>query len=284
MRKVATAVKKDYAAIAAQKIHKPAQARRRKPRFLVYGRNKKGKTRLCSTAPNVLILDPESGADEEVKSNPDVWPLESWDDVNDAYMFLKGGGKSPVTGEPYEWVAIDGGTRLSNMSLRWVMKDEEERNLERRPGQIGKQDYGRSGEMFKGMLLNMHSLYHIGVIITCQERMVEVTDLGEQDEDADSVAAVFVPDLPKGARSHVNALVDVIGRIYTVEGTFKRKFKKRGTEEYVTREVTGIQRRLWIGPHASYDTGYRSQYVLPSYIPDPTIPTLVRIMREGKVT
>lgn len=280
---MATPARKDYAAIAASKIRQPAQTKRRKPRFLVYGRNKKGKTRFCATAPNVLILDPETGTEEEVKLNPNVWPLESWDDVNDAYMFLKGGGKSPITKEPYEWVAIDGGTRLSNMSLRWVMNQEEERNLDRKPNQVGKQDYGRSGEMFKGMLLNFHSLYHIGLIITCQERMIEVQETGEEDEDADSAAAMFVPDLPKGARSHVNSMVDVIGRIYTVNGTFKRRFKKRDSDEYVVKEVEGIQRRLWIGPHASYDTGYRSRYNLPSYIPDPTVPALVQAMREGKV-
>lgn len=274
--------KKDYAAIAAAKIHKPGQ-RRRMPRILVYSRNKKGKTRFCTTAPNVLILDPETGTTEEKRSAPDVWPLDSWDDLNEAYQFIKSGGKSPITGEPYKWVAIDGATRLSNMSLRWVMHQEEERNLERRPGQVGKQDYGRSGEMFKGVLHNFHALDTIGLIITAQERMIEVEELGEEDEDADSVTAMFVPDLPKGIRSACNSIVDVIGRIYTVRGTFPKQFKKRGTNEVITKEVEGVHRRLWIGPHASYDTGYRSDFDLPDFLTTPTVPALIRAMREGKV-
>lgn len=276
------AVRKDYAAIAAAKIHKPG-TKRRKPRFLVYGRNKKGKTRFCTTTPNVLILDPETGTEEETKSNPDVWTLGSWDDMHDAYMFLREGGKSPLTGEPYTWVAIDGATRISNMSLRWVMNQEEERSLDRKPGQVGKQDYGRSGEMFKGMLHNFHSLAHIGIIITAQERMIEIEDPAEVDDEAEIVGAMFVPDLPKGARGTVNSIVDVIGRIYTVEGTFKRKFRDKATQKVVEKEIEGVQRRLWIGPHASYDTGYRSAFTLPNFIPDPTIPTLVKAMKEGKL-
>ena len=275
------ATTKDYAAIAAAKIHKPG-TRSRKPRVLIYSRNKKGKTRFCTTAPNVLILDPETGTEEERKSAPDVWPIDSWDDLNDAYQFIKTGGKSPLTGEAYRWVAIDGATRISNMSLRWVMHQEEERNLERRPGQVGKQDYGKSGEMFKGMLHNFHSLGHIGVIITAQERMIEIEDPGESDEDAEAVAAMFVPDLPKGVRGACNSIVDVIGRLYTVRGTFPKQFRKRGTEEYITKEVDGIHRRLWIGPHASYDTGYRSDFNLPDFISEPSVPRLVRTMREGK--
>lgn len=273
--------RKDYAAIAASKIHKPGQ-KKRAPRLLVYGRNKKGKTRFCTTAPDVLILDPETGTEEETKSAPDVWPLEKWEDIHDAYQFVRAGGVSPVTGRLYRWVALDGATRISNMALRWVMSQEEERSLDRKPGQVGKQDYGKAGEMFKGMLLNFHSLRDIGIIITAQERMIESEYTEDLDEDADTIVASFVPDLPKGARSAVNSMVDLIGRIYIVRGTFERKYRKRGTDEYITKMVDGIQRRLWVGPHAQYDTGYRSEFTLPDYLGDPTVPRVIQAMREGK--
>jgi hypothetical protein len=275
------AERKDYAKIAAAKIHKPGGGKR-KPRFLIYGRNKKGKTRFCTTIPNVLILDPETGTEEETRSNPDVWPVTSWDDMHDAYMFLRGGGKSPITNEPYQWVAVDGTTKIANMGLRWVMNQEMERDLTRKPGQVGKQDYGRSGEMFKGMLDNLHSLKNLGIIFTAQERMIEIEDPAEVDEEAEIVGAMFVPDLPKGARGALNSVVDLIGRIYTVDGTFTKRFRDRETKKIVEKEVTGIQRRLWVGPHPSYDTGYRSAYTLPNFIPDPTIPSVVRAMKEGK--
>lgn len=273
---------KDYAAIAAAHIQKPG-ANPRAPRFLVYGRNKKGKTRFCATAPDILIIDPETGTEEEGKRSPDVWHIEKWDDLNDIYMWLRSGtAVSPLSGSPYKWVALDGLTRITNMALRWVMNQNEERSLEAKPNQVGKQDYGRSGEMVKGMLQNFHSLRDIGVIITTQERMQEVSSLGEEDEDADDVSFIFVPDLPKGVRSHVNSIVDVIGRIYTVRGEYPKAFRRQdGTT--VTKKVDGVHRRLWIGPHASYDTGYRSGFTLPDFVHDPSVTRLIEIMKKGKV-
>lgn len=275
---------KDYVAIAAQRITQPTQSSR-KPRILVYGRNKKGKTRLCTTAPNVLIIDPEAGTDEEKRANPDVWPVDGWDDLNDPYQFLRLGPEkavSPRTKQPYQWVALDGITRMHNMALRWVMNQEEERNLERKPNQVGKQDYGRANEMVKGLLHNFHSLRHLGIIITAQERMREVEASGEEDEDADIASYVFVPDVSNGARSSLNGIVDVIGRLYIVRGEFPKQFKRRGSDEVVTKMVDGVHRRLWIGPHNSYDTGYRSGFTLPDYISEPTVPRLIQVMREGK--
>jgi hypothetical protein len=272
---------KDYAKIAAERISRPSESKRM-PRVLVYGRNKKGKTRFSATAPHVLIVDPEEGTDAEVKIDPNTWKVTQWDDLNDVYMFLKSGGISPLTKEPYQWVCLDGLTRITNMALRWVMNQEEERSLDRKPNQVGKQDYGRSGEMVKGMLLNFHSLRDIGVIITAQERMREVENSGEEDDDASGGDYVFVPDVPNGVRSAVNSMVDVIGRIYTVRGEFPQRFKTR-EGKIVTKNVDGIHRRLWIGPHSSYDTGYRSGFTLPDYITQPTVPRLLEAMREGKV-
>jgi AAA domain-containing protein len=275
---------KDYAAIARTRITQPSKSNR-KPRVLVYGRNKKGKTRFCTTHPNILILDPESGTDHETKANPNVWPITEWDDLADAYNFLRLGptkAKSPITGEPYQAVALDGLTKVNNIALRWVMSQEEERNLERKPGQVGKQDYGKSGEMVKGVLHNLHSLHHLTVIITAQERMREVEVSGEEDAEADTAGFVFVPDVPNGVRSAVNSIVDVIGRIYTVRGEFKKKVRDRATGEIRTIEYN-VQRRLWIGTHGSYDTGYRSEFELPDFILEPSMPKLDKVMREGKV-
>lgn len=275
---------KDYAALARARIVRPTESNR-KPRILIYGRNKKGKTRLSTTAPNVLMLDPEDGTDHETRANPDVWPIRSWDDLADAYNFLRLGvtkAISPKTNQPYEWVCLDGLTKVSNVALRWVMAQEEERNLDRKPGQVGKQDYGRAGEMVKGVLNNLHSLRHLGIIITAQERMQEVEVIGEEDSEADSAGHVFVPDVPKGVRGSVNSIVDVIGRIYTVRGEFKKRVREKATGEVRTIEYN-VQRRLWIGTHGSYDTGYRSEFELPDFVIEPSVPKLEKIMREGKV-
>lgn len=263
----------DYAAIAKAKIRKPSQ-NKRPPRILVYGRNKKGKTRFCASAPNVLILDPEDGTIGEKQIDPDTWPINTWHDLNEAYLFLKSGKHN------YDWVAIDGLTKISNISLRWVMAQEEERDLSRKPGMVQRPDYGKSGELIKGLMHNFHSLTKMGVIITAQERMEEVVAAEEGgDEEAVIADYMFVPDLPKGARSTVNQVVDVIGRIYTVTGEFERKVRKN---DKLVKVPYRVQRRLWVGPHDQYDTGFRSEFDIPDMFKNPTIPQLTKFIASGR--
>lgn len=261
---------KNYSAIAKAKIRKPSQSKR-KPRFLVYSRNKKGKTTFCNSARDVLILDPENGTDELKRSDPDVWPVESWLDIDEAYNFLKG---SKEARDKYRWVAVDGTTRMSNMSLKYVMRQEEERSLERRPGFVERRDYGKAGELFKAMLLNFQTLPY-GVIYTAQERLVQVEDSDGADEDSESVSTMYVPDLPNGARSSLNSIVDLIGRLYVVNAT--KKVRRNG--EIIEKDYK--QRRLWLADHPQYDTGFRSEFDLPDHLKDPTVERLINLIRTG---
>lgn len=263
--------KKDYRAIAARKIQKPAD-RVRRPQILVYARNKKGKTTFGASAPNVLIIDPENGTDHLKKLNPDAWHVSEWADMDEVYRYLRLGD------HPYEWVTVDGITRIHNMALRFVMSQAEERDLDRPPGMVQLKDYGKANELLKGMLLNFQTL-GLGVVYTAQERMMSVTDAAEEDEDASEAEVMFVPDISKGARGAINSMVDVIGRLYTVPVTKTVRLKSGGT---VDKEVT--QRRMWLALHPRYDTGFRSDYQLPDFLTDPTVPRLVELLNNGKVT
>lgn len=263
---------KDYAAIAAKKMYRPAEIKRM-PRFLIYSRNKKGKTTFSISAgpEKTLILDPEHGADEMKRKNPHVWPIEKWEEMDDAYEFLRHVNKCPFDkcpekGHPFSWVSVDGLTRISNYSLKYVMRVEEERSLSRQPGLVQNRDYGKSGELMKELLAKFHNL-PLGVIFTAQERQVEAFD-SEEDEDYDDIPASYVADLPKGVRGSANAIVDVIGRLYVVS-----------TQDDPPKK----ERRLWVGDSARYDTGYRSDFVLPDSIRNPTIPKLVQLMRTGEL-
>jgi hypothetical protein len=129
------------------------------------------------------------------------------------------------------------------------------------------------------VLHNFHNLKSMGVILTAQERLIEVSQLDDtDDEDVTPVEYMFVPDVPKGARSALNAIVDLTGRIYVVKGEFSRTVRRDGKK--VTEEYTR-QRRLWVGPEDRYETGYRSEHVLPDYIDNPTVARVVKAMREG---
>jgi AAA domain-containing protein len=275
---------KDYGAIARAKITRAGQGR--KPRYLVYGRNKKGKTRFCATAPNVLVCDPEDGTIAETKLNPDVWHITQWSDLDEVYNAVKGGVKSVKTGQPYEWVALDGMTRMLSMALDFVSSLQAERDLTRKPGQIDQRTYGQANKMIEGMLHNFHSLRNVGLIFTAQERMVEIENMDDMDDDDATPAGYqYVPDLTKGARAPLNQVVDVIGRIYVVRGDFtiKKRVKVGGVVKEKEYDVK-TQRRLWIGPHDMYDTGGRTEYALPDFIKEPTVASLTRAIREGKVT
>lgn len=263
---------KNYAAIAAAKMHRPAE-RKRKPRLLIYSRNKKGKTWFANSAgPRTLIIDPEAGTDEMKKSNPHVWPVNQWPDMDEVVNFLKYVNKCPFKGCPegedhqFNWVSPDGLTRMNNMALKYVMKLQEEKSLDRIPGMVAQKDYGKSGELMKEMLNQFHTL-PLGVVFTAQERQMEAFE-SEEDEDYEDSAAWYVPDLPKAVKGAANSIVDVIGRLYVVrvEGDPPKK-----------------QRRLWLGESSMYDTGYRSDFVLPDMIPNPTVPKLVTLMRTGTI-
>lgn len=254
---------KDYRKIAARKITRPSQMKKM-PKIMVYGRNKKGKSTFGISAgiENTLVLDPEYGTSHMVAKDPNVWPIGRWEDLEEAYGYIRLGD------HPYSWISVDGLTKMSNMALNYVMRTAEEKDLGRQPGMVQQRDYGKAGELMKAMMNNFYNLHTLGIIFTAQERMVEGVD-SEEDEDSESVPAMYVPDLPKGARGAANSIVDVIGRIYTVKVEAPDGSRK-------------TQRRLWLADSDKYDTGYRSDYTLPDMLKMPTIPKLVRLINEGK--
>lgn len=266
---------KDYLKLAASRAHRPADIEDHR-RILVYSRNKKGKSRLGLSAgvDNTLVLDPEEGTSSMKKLNPFVWPITKWEDMQEAYGALRTGKLSPnhiTQGEsstPFSWVSVDGLTRMNNMALKFVMKVQEEKDLDRQPGFVQQRDYGKSGEMMKQMLLNFHTL-PMNVYYTAQEKMITTDTPFDDDEEAGESEAFYVPDLPNAVRGAVNSLVEVIGRLYTVQVTGK---------DGVTKKQ---QRRLQIGLHERYDTGFRSDFVLPDVVKLPTLPKLVALMIQG---
>src|SRR5438067_11245067 len=96
------------------------------PKFLIYARKKKGKTTFALTAgepDEVIVLDPEEGAVyKRSKYNPFIWPINQWEDVDEAYGALRTGKLSPnhikqgESSTPFKWVVPDGLTRINNMA------------------------------------------------------------------------------------------------------------------------------------------------------------------------
>jgi hypothetical protein len=265
----------DYVKIAQARVHRPSQV---EPTFkiLVYSRNKKGKTTFATSAgiDQTLVIDPEQGTDKMKLKDPYVWEVHKWEDMQEVWGAIRTMKLSPAllgkgeSEEPFRWVAIDGLTKINNMALRYVMRVQEERDLDRQPGMVDRRDYGKSGELMKDMINNFLNL-RMNVVFTAQERMMSL-DSGDHDEDEEST--FFVPDLPNAVRGAINSVVDVIGRLYVVKVDIKGKMK--------------AQRRLQIGVHERYDTGFRSDYgdKLPEMIRYPTIPKLTQLLLTGETS
>lgn len=251
----------------AKLITTPSKSKR-KPKWLIYGRNKKGKTRFGLTVNEVpgekiLVMDPEHGTDAFKKRDPAVLHVARWEDMDRYVDFLAHGNHD------FTWVMPDGLTRMANMAFQYVSGVKADRSLSEKPKVTDpRRTYGQAGELVKEMLVRLHNL-DMGVIYTAQERQVEAQE-SEEDEDVEGMESWFVADLPKGARAMVNSLVDVIGRIYVVNVQLSSG-----------RVVK--QRRLWLGVSERYDTGYRSEYELPDMIKNPTAARLIEAIRTGKV-
>jgi AAA domain len=265
---------KDYLAIAKANVVRAADVPMY-PKLLIYARKKVGKTTFALSAgvENTLVIDPEEGSTYKKKSNPYIWRVSEWKQMQEVYGALRTGKLSPAvlglgkSTTPFTWVVVDGLTRINNYALTFVRKVEEERDLDRQPGFVQQRDYGKSGDLMKQMLTQFHTL-KMGVIYTAQEKM-KTSAYDEDDSDAESSEYQLIPEIPDAVRGSVNSLVDVIGRLYVVriEGKDDKK--------------TAV-RRLYVGTHERYDTGVRSEYVLPDIIKKPTVPRLIQLMKEGQ--
>ena len=276
-------VKKNYLAVAKQRVTRPADTPIEDMvgrKILVYGRNKKGKSTfsLSGGVEKTLVLDPEKGTDLMRKLNPYRWQVKNWKEVQEFYGAARTGELSPKAlgmgkeSKPFQYYSIDGMTKIHTFAMNFVRKQAEDRDIDRMPGLTTQRDYGRAGELLKQLMTNLDAL-PINVIYTAQERLFTPKgDSGDEEGMEDEGDVLRVPDLPQGVRGYLNSLVDVIGRIYVV----KVKVKRGGTVQEVN------QRRLWIGSHASYDTGFRSDYELPDMVKQPTVPKLLQLMLEGE--
>lgn len=270
-----TQVDKDYMAIARRRVTRPSKQESYR-RVLIYARNKKGKSRfgLSGGVGSTLVIDPEHGTDTMKALDPYVWHVAKWTELQEVWGFLRMGGCSPKDldlgpeTEPFSIVSVDGTTRMNNMALKYIMGLAEKTDLTRKPGIVQRPDYNKSGELMKQMMLNLHTL-PMHVIYTAQERIVVSEDSDDETEEAKTF---YVPNLPQGVRGELNSIVDVIGRLYTATVTLKKP--GGGTQEKK-------QRRLFVGLHEAYDTGYRSDFVLPDIVKNPTFPKLTNLMLTG---
>lgn len=256
-KKLSSQAKKKGANVRVLKKIKPASKLPKRWRGLIYGRSGAGKTRLAATLPKVLVIDVNEQGTDSTRSDldPNVYPLEYWDELNDVFWFLQSGEHE------YESVAIDGVTGMQTLCMKFVLGDEAARDASRDPDMPSRQVWGKVGELMKTQITNFRNL-PLNVLFTALQR-VKITG-----DDEDEEGEVFIsPQCSPSISTHLEAAVGMIGFLHTSQ-ILGPKIKGKKKRARVTRT------RLLIGPSDRYLT--KDRYGL--MVPHIDMPNLTEVM------
>lgn len=237
------------AADAAARIHSVSEV---DPylKMCLYGRNKVGKTQFaCSSELKTLIIDCNEKGFASVRKRPnvDIYEVSRWEDVEPIYWFLRTGNHD------YKVIVIDTITMLASVGMKWVLKDDLERDMTKDPLTPDRRSYLKLGEMLKDFIIRFRNLpYHI--IFTAQEKTST-----DDDEEGNTLIETH-PELSPAPRSVLLSSTNVIGRIYVRE---------------VEKEVKGntkkvMERRMLLGSFPKYVSGNRFEELKQIEVIPPT--------------
>lgn len=132
-------------------------------KVLVYGQAGTGKTRLCATVPNPIILSAEAGllslADEEIP----VIEIKTVEDVMEAYQFLT----EDPEGLKYETICLDSVSEIAEVLLSALKKKNSD----------ARQAYGQLGEDMTHLIRSFRDIPNRHVYFTAKEVAIE-NDVG----------------------------------------------------------------------------------------------------------
>lgn len=185
----------------------PASDIEKRLKMCLYARNKVGKTVFaCSSGLKTLVIDcNERGYDSVLNlPNVDIFPAQRWEDIDPIYWYLRNGD------HPYEVVVIDTITMMMAMGIKWVLKDNMDRDMTADPLMPSRPTYLKNGQILKDAIINFRNLpYHI--IFCAQEK----TSTNEDDEG--NTTAETHPELSAAPRSVLLSATNLIGRMYVAE-------------------------------------------------------------------
>lgn len=239
--------------------------------WAIYGRSGAGKTTFASTFPKpILFLDIKDRGTDSIADVPkvDVMAVETWDDIEDVYWYLK---ENP---NKYKTVVFDTVSQLQQLCTLHVLANNKKASSRAGDwGSMTRREWGDASAMMKEKITSFRDLPFDTVFIAQEKTSVE--------DDADTDETLLVPEVGpavmKSVAGHLNASVSIIGHSFIRLHRTKREV--RGKK--VTKEETRFCLR--IGPNPIYTTKIRKPKSVepPAYIEDPTYDDVVDII-EGE--
>ena len=188
-------------------------------KILVYGAPGAGKTRLCATAPNPIILSAESGLLSVREYDLDYIPIATIDDLYEAYAFCTGSEDMAK----YDTICLDSVSEIAEQ----VLSDEKGKVSD------GRMAYGNLNERMNSLLRRFREIPGKHVYFSAKM---------EFDKGADGVA-MFRPSLPgKSLTQGIGYFFDEEFVLLTEkdkEGNITRKLQTAGDSSYEAKDRSG---------------------------------------------
>lgn len=148
-----------------------------KKNWLCYADSGVGKTVLGGTS-NGLIISAEPAATESAKafgSTADEWQVDTWEELREAYDYLKGGGYND-----YDWAVIDSITEMEQHCFEYTLRLAHEANSNRSLDIPAVQDY-QTVYIREQKLIDAFCRLPINVLFLAQLMLLDRTN--EDDEE-----------------------------------------------------------------------------------------------------
>lgn len=227
-------------------------------RALIYGRAGAQKTRTAATAPKVLVIDVNEKGQDSVRRdhNPDVYPVEFWQEINDVYWYLQNGDHD------YKSFSLDSVTNMQTLCMKWVLGDEASRDASKDPNIPSKVVWNKTTELMKTQIINFRNLKMNGIFLARQRTRVET---GEDEDDA---ITYIQPNMSPAILDYMEGAVPLIGHITNREVVVKAKRNGKIVKRKVTRA------RMLVAPSERYST--KDRYgVFGDYVDNPNLTEMI---------
>lgn len=238
--------------------------------WCIYGRSGTGKTTLASTFPGpLLLLDVrDRGTDSVNDRTIDVKDIETLEDIEDTYYFLK---ENPGV---YKTIIIDTVTQLQQVFMEEVTAGARKKSAGAW-GSMTRQQFGDVAAMMKEWVLNYRNLTDLDmeIIFIAQER---TTSSNDDDGRTDDLLVPEVgPSVMPSIAIHLNA------NVAAIVNTFIRIKRTKVTHGNKTTEKEDAQYCLRVGPNPVYTTKFRKPrgIIAPAFIEDPTYDDVLDVMK-----